>query len=50
MSQVAITSDTLQNLLAAAATKTDISSSPDDLTTSSSDYAEIPPVLQLNSH
>ena len=40
-----ITTDTLQNLLATTTTETNISSSPDDLTTSSSDYAETPPVL-----
>ena len=49
-SQVAITTDTLQNSLATPATETDISSSPDDLTTSCSDYADTPPpVLQLDS-
>ena len=48
-SQVGITSDTLQNSLATTATETDISSSPDDLTMSCSDYADTPPVLQLDS-
>ena len=49
-SQVAITTDTLQNSLATPATETDISSSPDDLTTSCSDYANTPlPVLQLDN-
>ena len=48
-SQVGITSDTLQNSMATTATETDISSSPDDLTMSGSDYADTPPVLQLDS-
>ena len=47
--KVGITTDTLQNSVATTATETDISSLPDDLTMSCSDYADTPPVLQLDN-